>query len=112
MANEKSKVGKLKPETKEKLEFCLEMTSNDAIDLVTEAYGQDIFDKQGRGDKVWLYKGAKEALTVAEKLKRILIDDDLTTGNTDDRKTSPEAQAAALLESVAKKLEERKQRPS
>ena len=112
MANEKSKVGKLKPETKEKLELCLEMASNDAIDLLTEAYGKDIFDKEGRGDKVWLYKGAKEALTCLEKLKRVLIDDELTTGNTDDRKISPEAQATALLESVAKKLEERKQRPS
>ena len=112
MANEKSKVGKLKPETKEKLEFCLEMTSNDAIDLVTEAYGQDIFDKQGRGDKVWLYKGAKEALTCLEKLKRVLIDDEQTTGNTDGRTVSPEAQAVKMLEAVTKKLEERKQRPS
>ena len=57
MSNEKSKVGKLKPETKEKLELCLEMASTDAIDLITEAYGQNLFEKQGRGDKVWLYKG-------------------------------------------------------
>ena len=112
MANEKSKVGKLKPETKEKLEFCLEMTSNDAIDLVTEAYGKDIFDKEGRGDKVWLYKGAKEALTCLEKLKRVLIDDEQTTGNTDGRTVSPEAQALRMLEAVTKKLDERKQRPS
>ena len=112
MANEKSKVGKLKPETKEKLEFCLEMTSNDAIDLVTEAYGKDIFDKEGRGDKVWLYKGAKEALTCLEKLKRVLIDDEQTTGSTDGRSISPEAQAVKMLEAVTKKLEERKQRPS
>lgn len=113
MSNEKSKVGKLKPETKEKLEFCLEMTSNDAIDLVTEAYGQDIFSTKGRGDKVWLYKGAKEALTVAEKLKRILMDDELTTGSTAGRTESAESQAAKLLEGIAKKLDERnKQRPS
>lgn len=109
--SEEKKTGKLKPETKQKLELCLEMTSTDAVDLITEAYGKDLFDKDGRGDKVWLYKGAKEALTVMEKLKRVLLDDELTTGNTDDRKISPEAQAAALLESVAKKLEERK-RPS
>lgn len=110
--SEETKVGHLKPETKEKLKLCLEMASTDAIDLITEAYGKDLFDKAGRGDKVWLYKGAKEALTCLEKLKRVLIDDELTTGNIDDRKFSPEAQAAALLESVAKKLEERKQRPS
>ena len=110
--SEETKVGHLKPETKEKLKLCLEMASTDAIDLITEAYGKDLFDKEGRGDKVWLYKGAKEALTCLEKLKRVLIDDELTTGNIDDRKVSPEAQAAALLESVAKKLEERKQRPS
>ena len=112
MSNEKSKVGKLKPETKEKLELCLEMASTDAIDLITEAYGQNLFEKQGRGDKVWLYKGAKEALTCLEKLKRVLIDDEQTTGSTDGRNISAEAQAAKLLESVAKKLEERKQRPS
>ena len=106
------KVGKLKPETKEKLELCLEMASTDAVDLITEAYGKDIFDKEGRGDKVWLYKGAKEALTCLEKLKRVLIDDEQTTGSTDGRNISAEAQAAKLLESVAKKLEERKQRPS
>lgn len=110
--SEETKVGHLKPETKEKLKLCLEMASTDAIDLITEAYGKDLFDKAGRGDKVWLYKGAKEALTCLEKLKRVLIDDEQTTGNIDDRKVSPEAQAAALLESVAKKLEERKQRPS
>lgn len=110
--SEETKVGHLKPETKEKLKLCLEMASTDAIDLITEAYGKDLFDKEGRGDKVWLYKGAKEALTCLEKLKRVLIDDEQTTGNIDDRKVSPEAQAAALLESVAKKLEERKQRPS
>ncbi|NNG82044.1 hypothetical protein [Acinetobacter sp. ANC 5378] len=111
MSDEK-KTGKLKPETKEKLELCLEMASTDAIDLLTEAYGKDIFDKEGRGDKVWLYKGAKEALTCLEKLKRVLIDDEQTTGSTDGRNVSAEAQAAKLLESVAKKLEERKQRPS
>ena len=111
MSDEK-KTGKLKPETKEKLELCLEMASTDAIDLLTEAYGKDIFDKEGRGDKVWLYKGAKEALTCLEKLKRVLIDDEQTTGSTDCRSISAEAQAAKLLESVAKKLEERKQRPS
>lgn len=110
--SEETKVGHLKPETKEKLKLCLEMASTDAVDLITEAYGKDIFDKAGRGDKVWLYKGAKEALTCLEKLKRVLTDDEQTTGNIDDRKVSPEAQAAALLESVAKKLEERKQRPS
>lgn len=106
------KVGHLKPETKEKLKLCLEMSATDAVDLMTEAYGKDIFEKEGRGDKVWLYKGAKEALTCMEKLKRILNDDELTTGDTSGRAVTPEAQAAALLESVAKKLEERKQRPS
>lgn len=110
--SEEKKTGKLNPETKEKLEFCLEMCANDAIDLITEAYGQDLFDKKGRGDKVWLYKGSKEALTNLEKLKRILMDDELTTGNTDGRAVSAEAQAAKLLEGIAKKLEERKQRPS
>ena len=112
MSNEKSKVGKLKPETKEKLELCLEMASTDAVDLITEAYGKDIFEKEGRGDKVWLYKGAKEALTCMEKLKRVLLDDE-QTADVSGRAVSPESQAAALLESVAKKLEERKkQRPS
>ncbi len=110
--SEKKKVGHLKPETKDKLKLCLEMSATDAVDLMTEAYGKDIFDKEGRGDKVWLYKGAKEALTCMEKLKRILNDDELTTGNIDGRAVTPEAQAAALLESVQKKLEERKQRPS
>ncbi|WP_269915311.1 hypothetical protein [Acinetobacter sp. HY1485] len=112
MSEKKEKTGKLKPETKEKLELCFEMSSTDAVDLVTEAYGQNIFDKEGRGNKVWLYKGAKEALTVAEKLKRILLDDEQTTGNTDNRKVTPEQQATALLEQVSKKLEARKQRPS
>ena len=106
------KVGHLKSETKEKLELCLEMASIDAVDLLTEAYGKDIFDKEGRGDKVWLYKGAKEALTCLEKLKRVLIDDEQTTGSTDGRSISPEAQAVKMLEAVTKKLEERKQRPS
>ena len=82
------------------------------MDLLTEAYGKDIFDKEGRGDKVWLYKGAKEALTCLEKLKRVLIDDVQTSGNTDGRTVSPEAQAVKMLEAVTKKLEERKQRPS
>ena len=105
------KVGHLKPETKEKLKICLELASVDAVDLITEAYGQDLFDKNGRGNKVWLYKGAKEALTVMEKLKRVLLDDELSAGDPSDRKVSPESQAMALLESVSKKLEERKQRP-
>lgn len=105
--------GKLSPETRQKLELCAKMVANDAVDLVTEAYGQDLFDKNGRGDKVWLYKGAKEALTVMEKLKRVLIDDEQTTGNTDQRKVTPEQQAMELLANVTKKLEERKkQRPS
>lgn len=112
MSTEKKKVGHLKPETKEKLELCLEMSASSSIDLITEAYGQDIFDKQGRGDLVWLYKGAKEALTCMEKIKRILNDDELSVGNPNERKITPEMQAAALLESVTKKLEERKQRPS
>ena len=106
------KVGKLKPETKEKLELCLEMASTDAVDLITEAYGKDIFEKEGRGDKVWLYKGAKEALTCMEKLKRVLLDDE-QTADVSGRAVSPESQAAALLESIGKKLDERKkQRPS
>lgn len=113
MSNEKSKVGKLKPETKEKLELSLEMCAKDAIDLVTEAYGKDIFDKAGRGDKVWLYNGASKALTCMEKLKRILMDDELTSGSTAGRTESAESQAAKLLEGIAKKLDERnKQRPS
>ncbi len=111
MSTEK-KVGHLKPETKEKLKLCLEMSATDTVDLMTEAYGKDIFDKEGRGDKVWLYKGANQALTCMEKLKRILNDDELSVGDPNDRKITPEMQAAALLESVAKKLEERKQRPS
>lgn len=111
MSKEK-KVGHLKPETKEKLELCLQMAATDTVDLMTEAYGKDIFDKEGRGDKVWLYKGAKEALTCMEKLKRILNDDELAMGDPNDRKVTPEMQAAKLLEEVAKKLEARKQRPS
>ncbi|WP_151732179.1 hypothetical protein [Acinetobacter ursingii] len=111
MSTEK-KVGHLKPETKEKLELCLEMAATDTVDLMTEAYGKDLFDKEGRGDKVWLYKGAKEALTCMEKLKRILNDDELAVGDPNDRKITPEMQAAELLKSVAEKLEARKQRPS
>ncbi|WP_336148610.1 hypothetical protein [Acinetobacter ursingii] len=111
MSTEK-KVGHLKPETKEKLELCLEMAATDTVDLMTEAYGKDLFDKEGRGDKVWLYKGAKEALTCMEKLKRILNDDELAVGDPNDRKITPEMQAAKLLEEVTKKLEARKQRPS
>ena len=111
MSDEK-KLRFLKPETIEKLKLCMEMAGSDAVDLMTEAYGQDVFDKAGRGDKVWLYKGAKEALTCMEKLNRVLLDDEQSTGDGSDRKVSPEAQAAAILESVAKKLEERKQRPS
>lgn len=111
MSKEK-KVGHLKPETKEKLELCLEMAASSSVDLITEAYGQVIFDKQGRGDLVWLYKGAKEALTCMEKLKRILNDDELAVGDPNDRKITPEMQAAELLKSVAEKLEARKQRPS
>ena len=106
------KSGHLKPETKEKLKLCLEMAGTDTVDLITEAYGKDLFEKEGRGDKVWLYKGAKEALSCMEKLKRILNDDELTRGNTDERSITPEQQAMQLLESVARKLEERKQRPS
>lgn len=111
MSKEK-KVGHLKPETKEKLELCLQMAATDTVDLMTEAYGKELFDKEGRGDKVWLYKGAKEALTCMEKLKRILNDDELAVGDPNDRKVTPEMQAAKLLEEVAKKLEARKQRPS
>ena len=112
MSDEK-KLGNIKPETKEKLALCLEMASTDAVDLITEAYGKDIFDKEGRGDKVWLYKGAKEALTCMEKLKRILNDDELSVGDPNDRKVSPESQAAELLKAVSEKLEARKnQRPS
>lgn len=111
MSKEK-KVGHLKLETKEKLELCLEMAASSSVDLITEAYRQDIFDKQGRGDLVWLYKGAKEALTCMEKLKRILNDDELSVGDPNDRKITPEMQAAELLKSVAEKLEARKQRPS
>lgn len=111
MADEK-RVRFLKPETVEKLKLCMEMAANDSIDLMTEAYGQDVFDKNGRGDKVWLYKGAKEALTCMEKLNRVLVDDEESAGDGSGRNISPEAQAAAILESVAKKLEARKQRPS
>lgn len=112
MSEQKEKVGHLKPETKDKLKICLEMASTDAVDLITEAYGQTLFTKEGRGDKVWLYKGAKEALTCIEKLKRVLNDDELTKGNIDGRKVSPEEQAAAILKQVSEKLETRKQRPS
>lgn len=87
---EKIKTGHLKPETKEKLQLSLEMASSDAVDLITEGYGQDLFTKQGRGDKVWLYKGAKEALSCMEKIKRILNDDGLTTDNTDERSITPD----------------------
>ena len=113
MSIEKKRGGlsRLTPETKLKLEMCLEQTATDAVDLLTEAYGQDVFDKNGRGDKVWLYKGAKEALTCMEKLNRVL-DDSEGAASDDDRKESAESAAAKLLGSVAKKLEERKQRPS
>ena len=47
-----------------------------------------------------------------EKLNRVLLDDELSAGDGSDRKVSPEAQAAKLLEAVASKLEARKQRPS
>lgn len=113
MSDEKKKVGHLKPKTKEKLILCLEMAGTDTVDLMTEAYGKDIFDKEGRGDKVWLYKGAKEALTCMEKLKRILNDDELSVGDPNDRRITPESQAAELLKAVSEKLEARKnQRPS
>ena len=88
------------------------MAGTDTVDLITEAYGKDLFEKEGRGDKVWLYKGAKEALSCMEKLKRILNDDELTRGNTDERSITPEQQAVELLKSVTEKLEARKQRPS
>jgi hypothetical protein len=39
-----------------------------------------------------------------EKLKRILNDDELSVGDPNDRKITPEMQAAKLLESVAKSL--------
>ena len=111
MSDEK-KLRFLKPETVEKLKLCMEKAGSDAVDLMTEAYGQNVFDKQGRWDKVWLYKGAKEALTCMEKLNRVLLDDEQSTVDGIDRKVSPEAQAAKLLEAVASKLEARKQRPS
>ncbi len=113
MSIEKKRGGlsRLTPETKLKLEMCLEQTATDAVDLLTEAYGQDVFDKQGRGDKVWLYKGAKEALTCMEKLNRVL-DDSEGAHNEDDRKESAEAAAAKLLERVSEKLSQRKSRPS
>ena len=41
-----------------------------------------------------------------------MADDEESAGDGSGRKISPEAQATAILESVAKKLEERKQRPS
>lgn len=101
----------LSEETTSKLKTSLENTVTDAVELITEAYGQDLFSKQGRGDKVWLYKGAKEALSCAEKIKRILRDDELTE-DTSKRGESAEAAAAKLLQSVQEKLEARKQRPS
>ena len=109
---EQKKQGHLKPETREKLKLSLEMSAEDAVDLMTEAYGQDIFDKKGRGDKVWLDKGAKEALSCMEKIKRVLNDEEMTRGNTDDRAITPEQQAMELLKAVTEKLEARKQRPS
>lgn len=109
--SDKKKIGHLKEETKDKLKLCLEMSAQDTVDLMTEAYGQDLFDKQGRGDKVWLYKGAKEALSCMEKIKRILNDDELTK-DISGRQVSPEEQAATILQQVAEKLEARKQRPS
>ena len=112
MSDEK-KDGLLKPETIQKLELCLEMAAKDAVDLITEGYGQTIFSKEGRGDKVWFYKGAKEALTNVEKLKNLLQDHYTFKGDPESRKKSPEAAAAEMLESVTKKLDERKkQRPS
>ncbi|WOE40663.1 hypothetical protein [Acinetobacter chinensis] len=112
MVTEK-KAGHLKPETKEKLKLCLEMTSTDAVDMITEAYGQDLFQKEGRGNKVWLYNGAGKALSCMEKIKRILNDDELTKGSIDGRSITPEQQAMELLKSVTEKLDERrKQRPS
>ena len=107
---EEKKQGHLKPETREKLKLCLEMSAEDTVDLMTEAYGQDLFDKKGRGDKVWLYKGAKEALSCMEKIKRVL-NDDQTVGSTDGRSITPEQQAAQILESVAQNLDGRKPRP-
>ena len=109
---EEKKQGHLKPETREKLKLCLEMSAEDTVDLMTEAYGQDLFDKKGRGDKVWLYKGAKEALSCMEKIKRVLNDEETAKGNMDERSITPEQQAAKILEQVAQKLEARKQRPS
>lgn len=109
--SDKKKIGHLKEETKDKLKLCLEMSAQDTVDLMTEAYGQDLFDKQGRGDKVWLYKGAKEALSCMEKIKRILNDDELTK-DIGGRQVPPEEQAATILQQVAEKLEARKQRPS
>jgi hypothetical protein len=47
-----------------------------------------------------------------EKIKRVLNDEEMTRGNTDDRAISPEEQAMELLKAVTDKLEARKQRPS
>ena len=44
MSDEK-KLRFLKPETVEKLKLCMEMAGSDAVDLMTEAYGQDVFDR-------------------------------------------------------------------
>ena len=91
----------LKPETVEKLKLYGDGRI-DAVDLMTEAYGQDVFDKEGRGDKVWLYKGAKEALTCMEKLNRVLLDDELSAGDGSDRKVSPEGTGIKKLEADQK----------
>ncbi len=67
MSDEK-KQGHLKAETREKLKLCLEMSAEDTVDLMTEAYGQDIFDKQGVATKFGYTREPKKPCLAWRKL--------------------------------------------
>ena len=50
----------LKPETVEKLKLCMEMAGSDAVDLMTEAYGQDVLTRQAVAIRCGYTKGQKK----------------------------------------------------
>jgi hypothetical protein len=97
----------MREDQKAELERIQAEAVGDTIVLVDAAVKCDIISKEGRGNKVWLYKAANQSMGIAEKIERFF-----TMRRTDKplgaNEPTPEMQAASLINQAKQQLEARK----
>lgn len=97
----------MRDDQKEELERIQAVAIDDTIGLVDAAAECDIKSKEGRGDKVWLYKAANQSMGIAEKIERFFTMRK-TAQPVGTGEATPEIHAASLIDQAKQQLQARK----